>query len=303
MESYDQTNNRNSRFKEGMSKLFLPITAPIKFIQEHFKAMVFVLIVVLIFAPSNDQSLLPNNLQQVAIKGPIFDAEEIVYQLDQAAKNDTVKGVLIDINSPGGAVAPSLEIAYAVKRLREKKPVVVYASGVFASGGYYAAIWADKIIANPGAMVGSIGVIMQGADFSELMGKIGIKHQVVAAGKYKEIGTANRQWTDDERRELNKVIQGTYDLFVGDVAAARNLDPRKHARYADAHIFTALQAKDAGLVDAIGVKYDAKTEIVKLSGVDKPVWNEEDRFEKFMRKLAAEGMLLINTYFPVITLK
>ncbi len=292
-----------SRFKEGMRKLFLPITVPVKFIQEHFKAMLFLFLLVVIFAPSDEQSLLPNNLQHIAIKGPIFDAEEVVHQLDQAANNDHVKGVLVDINSPGGAVAPSIEIAHAIKRLQSKKPVVVYASGVFASGGYYAAIWADKIIANPGALVGSIGVIMQGADFSELMGKIGIKHQVVAAGRYKEIGTANREWSDEERRELNKVIQGTYDLFVGDVAAARNLDPKKHARYADAHIFTAAQAKDAGLVDAVGVKHDAKETVIRLSGVVKPVWNQEDRFEKFMRKLAAESMMLLHTYLPTVTLK
>ena len=292
-----------SRFTQGMRKLFLPITVPLKFIQEHFKAMLFLLLLFLIFAPSNEQSLLPNNLQQIAIKGPIFDAGEVLYQLNAAAENKGVKGVLVEINSPGGAVAPSVEIAYAIKRLREKKPVVVYASGVFASGGYYASIWADRIIANPGAMVGSIGVILQGADFSGLMEKVGVKTQVVSAGRYKELGTSDREWTPEERGELNKVIQGTYDLFVGDVATARKLDPRKHAIYADAHIFTASQAQQVGLVDAIGVRYDAEQELIALSGVDNPIWNEEDRFEKIMRKLAAESMLLLHTYLPAVSLR
>ena len=292
-----------SRFTQGMRKLFLPVTVPLKFIQEHFKAMLFLLLLFLIFAPSNEQSLLPNNLQQIAVKGPIFDAGEVLYQLEQAGENHGIKGVLVEINSPGGAVAPSVEIAYAIKRLREKKPVVVYASGVFASGGYYAAIWADRIIANPGAMVGSIGVILQGADFSGLMEKVGIKTQVVTAGRYKQLGTSDREWTPDERRELNKVIQGTYDLFAGDVAAARNLDPHKRGTYADAHIFTAAQAKAVGLVDAVGVRYDAKQELIALSGVEKPVWNEEDRFEKIMRKLTAEGMLLLHTYLPSVSLR
>ena len=96
-----------NRFKEGMRKLFLPITAPLRFIQEHFKAMIFLLLLFVIFAPSNEQSLLPNNLQHIALKGPIFDAGEIVHELDTAAQNRAVKGVLVDVSSPGGAVAPT----------------------------------------------------------------------------------------------------------------------------------------------------------------------------------------------------
>jgi len=292
-----------SRFTQGMRKLFLPITVPLKFIQEHFKAMLFVLLVVVIFAPSDDNGLSPHNLHHIAIVGPIFNADDVLYELESVTENDAVKGVLVEINSPGGAVAPSVEIAYAIKRLSERKPVVVYASGVFASGGYYAAIWADRIIANPGALVGSIGVIMQGADFSGLMEKLGVKTQVVAAGKYKQIGTSDREWSPEERRELNKVIQGTYDLFVGDVAAARHLDPARHQLYADAHVFTAAQALDVGLIDAIGVRYDATEALISLSGVSEPVWNEEDRIEKIMRKLTAEGMLLLHSYFPPLSLR
>jgi protease IV len=295
---------RPSRFREGMRKLFLPITLPLGFIQNHFKAMLFVLIVFLIFAPSSDQGgLIPNNLQHIALKGAIFDASEVLSEIEAAENNNAVKGVLFEINSPGGAVAPSVEIAYAVQRLAAKKPVVVYASGIFASGGYYAAIYADEIYANPGSIVGSIGVIMQGADFSELMGKIGIKPQIVSAGKYKQVGTSDRPWSDEERKELNKVIQGTYDLFVNDVAQARDLDPERHRGYADAHIFTAAQAKEAGLIDQVGVMYDARQRLVELTGVDAPVWNQEDRFEKFIRKLAAEGSFLLHTYTPALQLR
>ena len=294
---------QENRFKEGMRKLFLPVTAPLGFIQNHFKAMLFVLLVVLIFAPSDERSLTPNNLHYIAITGPIFDVAEVVHELEEVRENDEVKGVLVEINSPGGAVAPSIEIAHAIKRLNQAKPVVVYASGLLASGGYYASIWAERIIANPGAMVGSIGVILQGSDFSGLMEKVGVKSQIVAAGKYKQVGTANREWRPEEREELEKVIRGTYDLFVGDVAEARGLDPAKHADYADAHIFTAAQALDVGLIDAVGVNYDAREELLALSGVETPVWNSEDRFEKFMRRLTAEGMLLLNTYFPPLTLR
>jgi len=134
-----------------------------------------------------------------------MDASEIVQKIDAAAKNDAIKGVLLSVDSPGGAVAPSVEIAYSIKRLKAKKPVVVYAKGTMASGSYYASIWADKIIANPGSMIGSIGVIMQGANVSGLMKKLGIESQVVKAGLYKQIGTPDRKWKPYEVAELNKV--------------------------------------------------------------------------------------------------
>ncbi|MEA1920489.1 MAG: signal peptide peptidase SppA, partial [Campylobacterota bacterium] len=117
---------------EGLKKLFLPITATIKFIQNHFKAMVFLLILYLIFAPSTEQQLAPANLQSISLTGPIFEVTEVLDQIDKAQKNDAIKGVLIDIDSPGGAIAPSIEVAYAIKRLSEHKPVMAYSSGVMA---------------------------------------------------------------------------------------------------------------------------------------------------------------------------
>jgi len=286
-----------------LKKLFLPVTVPMKFIQEHFKAMLFLLLLFLLFAPQSEKDLNPNNLQEINLLGPIMDATEIVIKIDEAANNKNIKGVLLSVNSPGGAVAPSIEIAYAIKRLRAKKPVVAYAKGTMASGSYYSSIWANEIISNPGSMVGSIGVIMQGADLSEVMSKIGIKTQGVHAGKYKQIGTSDRPWKDYEVNELNKVIQGTYDMFTEDVAKARGLDIKKRNNFANAHIFTASQAKDVGLVDALGVSYDAKLRVVELSGVTNPVWNKEDKFDKLMKKLSATTAVTLNTYFPALVLK
>jgi len=288
---------------DTLKKLFLPITMPMNYIQNHFKAMVFILIVFLIFSPQNDSDFTTNNLQEILLVGPIMDATEIVQQIEKATNNSDIKGVLLSVNSPGGAVAPSIEIAYAIKRLQEKKPVVAYAKGTIASGSYYASIWADEIIANPGSMVGSIGVIMQGADLSEVMQKIGIKTQTVQAGKYKKVGTPDREWKDFERNELNKVIQGTYDMFTSDVANARNLDIKKRDIFANAHIFTASQAIKIGLVDSLGVSYDAKKRVIELSGVTKPVWNKEDKLDKIMKKLSATSATLLHTYFPPLTLR
>jgi protease-4 len=288
---------------EGMKKLFLPITATMKFIQNHFKAMIFLLIVYLIFAPNPEEQLAPANLQSISLSGPIFEVSEVLKQIEEAQNNDSIKGVLFDINSPGGAIAPSIEVAYAIKRLNAQKPVVAYSSGILASGSYYAAIWADEIITNPGTMVGSIGVIIQGADLSEVMDKIGVKSQVVKAGKYKQVGTTDRPWENFEREELEKVIQGNYKMFYSDVAQARDLNISDKDDFANAHIFTALQAKDKGLIDSIGVRHDAKSRLVKLSGVNEPSWKKEDKFDKLLKRFAAQGSSLIHIYFPELSLR
>ena len=288
---------------ELVKKIFLPITLSMKFIQEHFKAMIFLLILFLIFAPASEKNLTPNNLQQINLVGPLMEVTEVLEQIEKAGENSNIKGVLLVVDSPGGAVAPSVEIAYAIKRLKEKKPVVVYAKGTIASGSYYASIWADKIIVNPGSMVGSIGVVMQGADISGLMNTIGIKTQSVQAGKYKKVGTTDRPWADYEINELNKVIQGTYDMFTKDVAQARGLDIKKRDIFANAHIFTAYQAKEVGLVDSLGVTYDAKLKVAELSGVVTPVWNREDKFDKLIKKLSATTAVTLHTYFPALILK
>jgi len=288
---------------ELIKNIFLPITAPIKFIQEHFKAVLLIVILLALFLPQSEDEFSQNNLMQIKLVGPIMEVSEVLEQINIASEDDNIKGVLLVVDSPGGAVAPSIEVAYAIKRLKSKKPVVVYAQGTIASGSYYASIWADEIVVNPGSMVGSIGVIMQGADVSGVMETIGIKSQSVQAGKYKKVGTTDRPWEAYEINELNKVIQGTYDMFTKDVAEARGLDFSKRDKYANAHIFTAQQAKDVGLVDSLGVSYDAKLRVVELSKVENPIWNKEDKFDKFLKKLAASSAVTLHTYFPALTLK
>jgi len=283
--------------------IFLPITIPMKFIQEHFKAMIFLLILFLIFAPDDEKNLSSNNLQEIHLVGAIMDSSEIVKEIDDARIDNNIKGVLLNVNSPGGAVAPSIEIAYAIKRLQKVKPVVVYASGTLASGSYYSSIWANEIIANPGSMVGSIGVIMEGANLSGLMQKLGIQSQSIQAGKFKKVGTPERKWSEAEVAELNKVIQGTYDMFTKDVADARELDYSKRDIFANAHIFTALQAKEVGLIDFLGVNYDAKKRVETLSNVSNPIWNKENKFDKIMKKLTASTAIVLHTYFPNMILR
>lgn len=280
--------------------LFSPIIAILDFITKYFKTIVFLTIIYFLVFDSNEKLVDNNslaNLQKIELTGPILDVNKTLEDIEKAKKDSNIKGVLFVVDSPGGSVAPSVELAYAIKELKEVKPVVVYASGVIASGSYYASIWANKIIANPGSMVGSIGVIMQGVNASELMEKIGVSTQTVKAGKYKESGTPTRKWFDFEEKQLQSVINDTYDMFIGDVASARNLDVKNHTLYADAKIFTSKQAKEVGLIDEVATISYAQNTLLELSGVKNPIWKKEDKFEKFMDKLVSEAVSKISMNF------
>jgi len=280
-----------------IKKLFLPITGTLDFIQKYFKTIVFLTIVFFVTDSSKDVTLKTANLQKIELSGPILDPAIVLEKINKAKDDDKIKGVLFIVNSPGGAVAPSVELAYAIKELKEKKPVIAYAAGTIASGSYYASIWANEIIANPGSMVGSIGVIFQGANVSELMTKLGIKTQTVKAGRYKESGTPTREWTSLEKAELQNVIADTYNMFITDVANARKLDPKDHTLYADAHIFTASQAKKVGLIDEVATISYAQNQLYKLSDVQNPVWAKEDKMDKFMEKFLSEAVSQFSVNF------
>ena len=280
--------------------LFSPIIAILDFITKYFKTVVFLTIIYFVVVDS-DESLTDTNsyanLQKIELTGPIMDVSKTLEDIEKAKLDKNIKGILFVVNSPGGAVAPSVELAYAIKELKEIKPVVVYASGVIASGSYYASIWANKIIANPGSMVGSIGVIMQGVNAEELMSKIGVSTQTVKAGKFKESGTPTRKWFDYEEKQLQSVIDDTYNMFISDVASARNLDVKNHNLFADAKIFTSKQAKEVGLVDEVATLSYAQNSLISLSKVENPVWKKEDKFEKFMNKLISEAVTNISMNF------
>ena len=277
-------------------KLFFKSVAGIfKFINTYFKTAIFLLILFLIFA--NDKQETPN-LVQIDLKGVVTDETDALEQIYKAGKDDDIRGVLLYIDSPGGALAPSVELHTAVKNLRAAKPVVAYAGGSMTSGSYYAGAGANKILANPGAFIGSIGVIMQGADASELAAKIGVSQQVVKAGEYKEAGTFMRPWSKIEREQLQELVNAGYEMFVNDVAADRNLDANKSKEWANARVFLAGDAAKLGLIDEVSDYYSARAELEKLSGVAEPVWAKPSVYEKAMQKFINQGTnSLISAFF------
>lgn len=276
--------------------IFAPVAVILKFINTNFKALVFLLILILLFAPSGD--IKQPNLARIDIKGALFDTDEILNKLEELRNDQNIKGVLLYIDSPGGALSPSVEIATQVKRLKESKKVLAYAGGSMASGSYYAGVNADKILANPSSFIGSIGVIMQAPNIAELAHKIGVSEQVVKAGEFKEAGTFTRQWSKEERASLQNLVDGAYELFTKDVAQARNLSLDKKDEWANARVFLADDALKMGLIDGVCGYFDAKSELEAMSGVDEPVWQEKPQIEKLMEKFTHQGInSLFNAFF------
>jgi len=277
-----------------IKSFFRGIKSTLGFIQNHFKAMLFLLIVFLIFAPSTKPPAPPSNLIQIDLTGMIVSHEDVVEKLQNAANNKHIKGILLNVNSGGGLVPPSIEIAQTIKRI--DKPIIAYASGTMASGSYYASVYADKIVANPGSIIGSIGVIFEGMNFEKLLETIGVAPQTVKVGKYKEAGTPKRSWSEYERAELETIANDIYEMFVNDVADARELDASNHESFANAHIYTAARAKEHGLIDEVATMYEAKKMLEVLSGVDEPRWREKDRFEQLLERFELRVINLLSNY-------
>lgn len=191
--------------------------------------------------------------------------EKIISQLDEARKNPNVKAILIRVNSPGGSAAASQEIYEELKKV--EKPVVVSVSEVCASGAYYVASAADRIIANRSSSVGSIGVIMQIPNFEDLYEKLGIKYTTIKQGKFKDVGSPDRPITEEEIRLLEAQLKEIYGQFIADVAEARNMDAGEVEELATGWVFLGTEALELGLIDGIGNYKDAINIAAELGGI------------------------------------
>lgn len=204
----------------------------------------------------------------VEIRGVITQSSGVIDELRRHREDSGVKAIVLRIDSPGGGVGPSQEIYQEVLKTRKEKKVLTSMGAVAASGGYYIACGSDLIVANPGTITGSIGVVMQFSNFEELMKKIGIKGVVVKSGAYKDTGSPFREMTPEERRLLQQVIDSVQEQFVSAVAAGRKMDRAKVAEIADGRILTGEQAKKLGLVDEFGNLQDTIDLAAKLVGIE-----------------------------------
>lgn len=238
----------------------------------------------------------------VEIEGAIADARETIESIRQFREDDDIKAIVIRINSPGGAVGPSQEIYREIRKTIGSKKVVASMGTVAASGGYYIACAADGIVANPGTITGSIGVIMGYTNFRQLLDKIGMVPVVIKSGPYKDTGSPTREMRDDEREILQTIISGIHQQFVTAIAEGRKMDREKVESSADGRVFTGEDAKARGLVDRLGNFEDALEWAGQLGGIEGDVMPVYARDKKLtlLRYLMSTSMtrLISKLFYP-----
>lgn len=201
------------------------------------------------------------------VQGMIVDSSEFIKQLHEFRDNDNIKAVVLRIDSPGGVVGPSQEMYEEVRKFTQKKKLVVSMGSLAASGGYYIAAPANLIVANPGTVTGSIGVLMKLSNIQGLLEKVGLNSFVLKSGRFKDSGSPIRQMTKEDREILQGVIDSMHGQFVKAVADGRKIPVNEVREIADGRIFSGEQALKVKLVDRLGNLQDAVSEAAKLSGI------------------------------------
>jgi protease-4 len=238
-----------------------------KWIKRIFK-VVFVLFVVgfifssiLYYNGADVAELTKNKIVVIDLENVIYESASIINKFKKYEKNEKVKGFILRVNSPGGGVAPSQEIYSYVKKI--DKPVYVAMQSLAASGGYYVSVASDKIYALPGTITGSIGVIIKFPNMKGLYEKIGVDFKTIKSGKFKDIGSPNREMTEEEIKLLEGSVMQVYEQFVNDILSSRKIDRQTLLKYADGRIIIGSVAKEIGLVDELGTYMDAFEDMKK----------------------------------------
>ncbi|MDP1677748.1 MAG: signal peptide peptidase SppA [Bacteroidota bacterium] len=221
----------------------------------------FVFSIVMLFNESDTEDISSGTAGTIAVvevNEAIVSSERIVNQIKRYRENTNVRAIVVRIESPGGGVSASQEIYQELKKTREYgKPIVVSMGAVAASGGYYIAIGASKIVANPGSITGSIGVISQFMHVNNLFDKIGITSTTIKSGKLKDAGSPFRKPNDDDKKYFQEMVDDVYDQFVSTVAEERKLNKSLVKKYADGRVFTGRKAYELKLIDTLGTYQDA----------------------------------------------
>lgn len=204
----------------------------------------------------------------IEITGIITDSQNIINNLKRFREDDSVKAIVLRIDSPGGGVGPSQEIFREVRKTVIKKKVVASMGAIAASGGYYVAVGADEIMANPGTITGSIGVVMGFTNFQNLLQKIGLVPVVIKSGEYKDIGSPFREMKKEERKILEDFAKKIHRQFIMAIVEGRNMDLSKVEALADGRIFTGEESKGLRLVDRLGNLEDAIEWAGRLGGIE-----------------------------------
>lgn len=264
------------------------------------------LLIVLSVAIAFFQKTIPmgEKIAVVRIEGPIIDSKNAIEEIKDYAKDQSVKAIVLRVDSPGGAVAPSQEIYEEVRKAVLKKKVVVSMGSVAASGGYYISSPATRIIANPGTLTGSIGVIMEIPNLEGLMNKVGVKTEVIKSGRHKDMASAFRGIRKEERVILQDVLDDVHDQFIKAVAEGRKMLPDDVKKLADGRIFTGRKALEAGLIDELGNLEDAIKAAAKMAGIkgEPDVVSRKERFS-VMDLLRGKLPKELSDIFPAVKIK
>lgn len=241
-----------------------------------------------------------SKLALIVVDGVILDSKEVIEQLEKHRANPSVKAIVLRINSPGGGVSPSQEIYEELMKARQVsgKPVVASMGSVAASGGYYIASAADVIVANPGSITGSIGVLIQIPNISGLLQKIGVKSVVVKSAEHKDLASPTREMTEAEKQILQRLMDDVHDQFIEVVAKTRRLDRKKVEALADGRIFSGREAKSLGLIDQLGNLQDAIDRAASLAGIPGTPTVIQERKRRFFPLNLLSQVGLFNLELP-----
>ncbi len=228
------------------------------------------------------------NIGIVEINGMILSSKKIIHNINVFKKDNDIKAIILRIDSPGGGIGPSQEIYREIMKIKVDKKIITSMGSVAASGGYYIASATDGIVANPGTLTGSIGVIMEYVNIMEIAKKIGISPIVIKSGEFKDMGSPLRELKDSEKKIFQALVDELHLQFVNDAATARGLDIKTMATLADGRVYTGQKALKLKLIDRLGNLDDAVQwagEMANIKGELKPVYPKEDKIT-FFRKLA-----------------
>ena len=252
-------------------------------------------------------SLSTDKIAVIFIQGVLTSSTDTIKQFKQYEENKDVKALVLRIDSPGGTVVAAQEIYAEIQKLRENKVVLASMGNVAASGGYYVASATEEIVANPGTLTGSIGVISEYPNIEQLMKKVGLRSEVMKSGRFKDLGNPTREMTEEERQLLQDLIDNIHRQFIRDVALGRGKTVEEIEPLADGRVFTGEQAKENGLVDRLGNFQDALDRAAELAGIEgKPViiYPEEKRkkiWEYLVQSIAeVMGSVLRSTFEQMV---